>query len=316
MVNLAAAVSPELLRRFRQPADLVAHQWQAAGLHAPPELNTAQWHGTGPLSRRSRAVAGHRVMLVGDAAGYVEPFTGEGVAAAISGAIAAADLIGKSPGQWTPGTQAAWTLTYRRLIAQRQWLCSGLTAALHRPWMAQLLFRIGAAFSQPAAPGRPTIELVRPAVVRTTACLLFHVRAATPSAPQRSSASGRLGEIRLREVHPSGLEPLTFGSVVEPVRPEKTPQFPRNLPFLVPGGPMASRYIPLRELAANCGTGRRADASRAGNYRRHLGDRRRWSVSVSGSTPRSSRNDRLGSIVRLIAATKPARSPQSRNMVD
>ena len=54
-------------------------------------------------------------MLVGDAAGYIEPFTGDGVAAAISGAIAVSDLIGKSHGQWTPDTQAAWTTTYRRL---------------------------------------------------------------------------------------------------------------------------------------------------------------------------------------------------------
>jgi flavin-dependent dehydrogenase len=160
MVNLAAAVSPDLLRHFRQPVDLVAELWRTAGRAVPSQLGTAHWHGTGPLSRRSRSVAGHRVVLVGDAAGYVEPFTGEGVAAAITGAIAAAELIGHNPNRWNQEMEVAWTTTYRRMVAQRQWLCSGLTAALHRPWMARWLFRIGARF--PSLPGLVARQLNQP----------------------------------------------------------------------------------------------------------------------------------------------------------
>ena len=54
MINLAAAVSPSLLRQFRQPADLVAHQWQAAGLPTPLEL--APPSGTGRGLCRTAAV--------------------------------------------------------------------------------------------------------------------------------------------------------------------------------------------------------------------------------------------------------------------
>jgi flavin-dependent dehydrogenase len=47
------------------------------------------WLGTLPLTRRTPRPAGHRVLVVGDAAGYVEPFTGEGMAWALATASAA-----------------------------------------------------------------------------------------------------------------------------------------------------------------------------------------------------------------------------------
>jgi flavin-dependent dehydrogenase len=49
--------------------------------------------GIGPLARRVRRVAGPGYLLVGDAAGFLDPFTGEGVYRALRGAELAADAV-------------------------------------------------------------------------------------------------------------------------------------------------------------------------------------------------------------------------------
>ena len=49
--------------------------------------------GLGPLARRVRRVAGPGYLLVGDAAGFLDPFTGEGIYRALRGAELAAEAV-------------------------------------------------------------------------------------------------------------------------------------------------------------------------------------------------------------------------------
>ena len=49
--------------------------------------------GSGPFDQRSRAVARGRVALIGDAAGYVDPITGEGLGIALREALALAESL-------------------------------------------------------------------------------------------------------------------------------------------------------------------------------------------------------------------------------
>jgi len=49
--------------------------------------------GVGPLASRVRRVAGSGYLLVGDAAGFLDPFTGEGIFRALRGAALAADAL-------------------------------------------------------------------------------------------------------------------------------------------------------------------------------------------------------------------------------
>jgi menaquinone-9 beta-reductase len=49
--------------------------------------------GVGPMARRVRATAGPGWLLVGDAAGFFDPFTGEGIFRALRGAELAADYV-------------------------------------------------------------------------------------------------------------------------------------------------------------------------------------------------------------------------------
>ena len=61
---------------------------------------SARLRGTGVMTRRRSRLGGHRVLAAGDAAGYVEPFTGEGMAWAVRSAALAAAML--------PGAGEAW----------------------------------------------------------------------------------------------------------------------------------------------------------------------------------------------------------------
>ena len=63
---------------------LRAKCWPKPELRRVEGLLDVQWHGTPGLTRRTRPLARDRLFYLGDAAGYVEPFTGEGIAWALS----------------------------------------------------------------------------------------------------------------------------------------------------------------------------------------------------------------------------------------
>jgi flavin-dependent dehydrogenase len=72
--------------------------------------------GAGPLRQRVSAVRRGRVLLVGDAAGYVDALTGEGLAAGLASARAAVDAITAGrpdayPAAWTRATRRSRVLT-------------------------------------------------------------------------------------------------------------------------------------------------------------------------------------------------------------
>ena len=79
-VNVAAAFDPALVRRWGTPAAAAREVLAEAGAPALEGLLDVQWHGTPGLTRRTRPLARDRLFYLGDAAGYVEPFTGEGIA--------------------------------------------------------------------------------------------------------------------------------------------------------------------------------------------------------------------------------------------
>lgn len=145
-VNLAAAVSPAELRTTRIPASVISKILTSAGVPAPNGIESFGWQGTGPLTRNSSVVGAGRVYLVGDSAGYVEPFTGEGIAHALTGGAALAGILLKSNGQWNPSIAEAWNKWYRREIGGRHWLCRTLASALHQPFLADSVFGVATWF--------------------------------------------------------------------------------------------------------------------------------------------------------------------------
>lgn len=82
--------------------------------------------GAGPFEQRVKRRVQGRVALIGDAAGYLDPMTGEGIRLGAEGAMVATDLLASDRlEQWEP---AWWRLTRRY-----RFLTGALLAASQRP---------------------------------------------------------------------------------------------------------------------------------------------------------------------------------------
>lgn len=138
LLNVAAAIDPWLLRKHGEPADAVMRILRSCALPAPGGDSPDGWMGTPALTRRSRSVAGRRLFLIGDAAGYTEPFTGEGMALAMECAALATPLAIAACEQWTDALMAAWRRLHRTRIRQGQWKCRLLTSMLRSPGMTKM----------------------------------------------------------------------------------------------------------------------------------------------------------------------------------
>ena len=82
---------------------------------------------------RRRAPASERLFVVGDAAGYVEPFTGEGMAWALEGASALLPWLARLVEDGPAGCAAGWTRAYRRAVGRRQTGSRAVVALVRRP---------------------------------------------------------------------------------------------------------------------------------------------------------------------------------------
>ena len=110
--------------------------------------------GAGPLRQRARSRVAHRVLLVGDAAGYVDALTGEGVALAVAQARSAVRAIAdEDPGRYEREWHAI-TRRYRLLTA-------GLLGATRVPPLRRAL--VPAAAMLPHVFTAAVTSLARPA---------------------------------------------------------------------------------------------------------------------------------------------------------
>lgn len=151
-LNLAAAFDRALLQECGGAAAAARQVLAEAGFPAIPQLAEAAWQSTPALSRRTTPLAGHRFLVLGDAAGYVEPFTGEGMGWALAAAVAATPLVLEGTGSWQPAIERRWRELHRQRIGSRQLLCRGLALALRHPTSSRGLF--WAASRLPSLPQR------------------------------------------------------------------------------------------------------------------------------------------------------------------
>ncbi len=138
-LNLAAAFDRPHLMAAGGPAAAAAEVLAEAGFDPLPEAATAPWRATPALTRRSIPPAAERLLLLGDAAGYVEPFTGEGMGWALVGALAVVPLVLQAQREWDQGIEREWARRHARLIGSRQRFCHGLAFALRRPGLSRAL---------------------------------------------------------------------------------------------------------------------------------------------------------------------------------
>lgn len=130
-LNVAAAFDRPFLAEFKSPGAAAGFILTEAGLNCPSQLSSAEWHGTVTLSRRITPVAHQRVFLIGDAASYIEPFTGEGMAWAMESALRVAPWARRAVGGWSQDVEQGWIREYRCQIQKQQRTCRVVSHLLH-----------------------------------------------------------------------------------------------------------------------------------------------------------------------------------------
>lgn len=128
-LHVAAAVDRDALKRGG-PEELTQQILRSAGAPAMLADRQASWRGTPRLTSRAKNLAAERVFLIGDAAGYVEPFTGEGIRWAVETGVGVAPLLARAVVQWQPALIDEYQRWYRRKIEPEQRLCRRLTSGL------------------------------------------------------------------------------------------------------------------------------------------------------------------------------------------
>ena len=138
-LDLAAAMNPSAVRDAGGIGKLAAEILQKAGLPPVPGVESLAWKGTPALTRTAHRLAEGGVFRVGDAAGYVEPFTGEGMAWALAGGLKLAEILASGD----PSTaERAWADAHRREVGKRQVVCRAARLVLRTPWMMSGLLPI------------------------------------------------------------------------------------------------------------------------------------------------------------------------------
>lgn len=127
--DFAMAAKPTFVRHCGTPTEAARTIWAGSGLDAS-EIPEGRWFGTPVLRREARAQNG-RILRVGDAAGYVEPFTGEGISWALLGGSSIADdaiaCIEHGP------NASGWPSTLRSLLGKRHARCKAVSNAVRSP---------------------------------------------------------------------------------------------------------------------------------------------------------------------------------------
>jgi len=133
-----APLTCALVRAAGGPGQLAAQILAQVGLPAPALLAEALWHATPALTTSRAHVAAERVFVLGDAAGYIEPFTGEGMAWAVRSAAAVAPLALSAVCGWRPELAGQWESAQRQIVGHRQRVCRTLSGLLRSPALAAL----------------------------------------------------------------------------------------------------------------------------------------------------------------------------------
>ncbi|WP_104108164.1 FAD-dependent monooxygenase [Nocardioides sp. 616] len=114
---------------------------------------TSRVRGAGPLRQRVRRRVSGRVLLVGDAAGYVDALTGDGLAVGLAQAEAAVAAV-------VAGRPADYETVARRLGRRHDLLTLGLVSATRAPVVRSRI--VGAAHRLPGLFGAAVDQLARP----------------------------------------------------------------------------------------------------------------------------------------------------------
>ncbi len=162
-IDLAAAFDARRVREVGGPAHAAATLLAQHDMPALAEVaRRARWRGTPTLSRRRRMVARGWIACIGDAAGYVEPFTGEGMTWAMRSGVEIAAVVDAALSDGT--SLDRWRSVHARLFAPHHRRCRIVARAVRHP----RLLHHGAAWLSSISPWRRRLAGIATGATRST----------------------------------------------------------------------------------------------------------------------------------------------------
>ncbi len=156
-LDVAAALNPAALPTGTDRlATLAASILEHNGLQPPAGWFDTAWRSTPSLTQRPTTLGAERVFLLGDAAGYVEPFTGEGIGWALRSALAVEPLAATAIQRWDDQHINQWNRRHAATIGRLQSRCrlvcrligaraatpTVVRALATMPWLARPVLRL------------------------------------------------------------------------------------------------------------------------------------------------------------------------------
>jgi len=139
-INVAALLDHDEVRTLR--GDVLAGFQTVLESCASLQLGAMEMLGEvktwGPLRRKPSNVVGDGVVLVGDAAGFVDAITGEGMSVGLASAEIAADVLSSALQRNRLDREALrpYAMQRRRMARHLTWLTETVLFGLRRPWLA------------------------------------------------------------------------------------------------------------------------------------------------------------------------------------
>lgn len=148
-LDLAAAIAPRALHvsckntvEATTPASVIEDMIRECRLPLPLGFRETKWEAVPTLTQRPRRLALTRLFLIGDAAGYVEPFTGEGIGWALRQAVDIAPIASSAIEQWQPELTRTWTRHLRASVGRSQNRCRMITSLVGGRRWTPLILRV------------------------------------------------------------------------------------------------------------------------------------------------------------------------------
>jgi flavin-dependent dehydrogenase len=138
-LNLAAALDVDFLKKSQNPGRATAQLLHETGWPAVDNLAELPWQGTPALTRQAARPACGRVFAIGDAGGYVEPFTGEGIGWALASGLSVVPLALRAVRDWQPSLADEWTAQARQSKARSRRMCRAIAWVSRRPLLSRSL---------------------------------------------------------------------------------------------------------------------------------------------------------------------------------
>lgn len=151
-IELAAAVQPLFLKSAGTAGACAEKILSACGIKSKLNLSDAQWQGTPPLLRNRSRLSGPHFFILGDASGYIEPFTGEGIYWALLQARKLVSLLQEHHFIQNEKLGSEWEQLHFKIMNQRKKICRAVTLILRSPFLCQCIIRVLNRFPLLAAP--------------------------------------------------------------------------------------------------------------------------------------------------------------------